>query len=339
MTLKFYTLFTMLFIIVLGNFIYFFITNASAPLDLFGIHLPSYPIALWITLPFFLFYILNVILMMLSSVQNYFRLKNYEHDFEKLKDAFYNAFLNKDKHYEYKTERYRLLGDIVASATMRPKRGAIIEDHPKIQSVFQAIQTLDKGEPVDLGRFNLTKSNPLMIKNAHNTLHKDVKSAEKMMNNADAYDDALLKEAYGTYCTTAKLSDVMKYKKFVSIRSLLTILERVNTEENALEITVDELLELARNVTQDINQKGFLELAQAIRTVLIPEDRMYFFQSLLEEGYEVNEALIYTYFDLEMVDKARELLDNFTPEDFPKYRAFLALKDSNYSCNIDLLVP
>ncbi len=338
MTLKFYTLFTLLFIIVLGNFVYFFVTKESAPLDILGIHLTAYPIALWVTLPFVLFYLLNVVLMSVSTVQNYFRLRNYERDFEKLKDAFYNAYLQKERTYEYKTPRYRLLGDLVQSSVMRPKKGAVIEDDAKIQSVFDALQELDAGKPVDMKRFSLSKSNPLSIKNAKNRLKSDAMSAEKMLNSAENYDDATIKEAYGTFAATATLSDLLKYKKFVSIRSLLTILYRVNQEENAIEIALEELLELTRNVTREINPVGFMELAIAVRTVLIPEDRMRYFKTLLDEGFEVNEALLYTYLDLEMVDKARELLENFTEEDFPKYRAFLALKDISYSCNIDLLV-
>ncbi|MDH5464694.1 MAG: hypothetical protein OEW60_03635 [Thiovulaceae bacterium] len=338
MSLKFYTLLTLIFMLVLGLFIHFAVSSQSTAIDVLGIHLPPFPMGVWAVIPFFLFYIINVIVMIFSNVQHYFKLKSYEHDFEKLKDAFYNAFLQKEKTYEYKTDRYRLLGDIVASATLEPKKGAIIEDSPKIQSAFHAIQSLKKGDPVDMSRFGLSKNNVWMIKNAHNLLHSDVKSAEDMLSHWENYDDSMLKEAFGTYASTASLSEMLKYKRFISIRGLLTILTRVNADENPIEITLEELLDFSRHVTREINQLGFLELAIAVRKVLMPEDRIRYFELLLEDGYEVNEALLYTLLDLELVDKARELLENFTESDFPKYRAFLALKDMNYTCNIDLLI-
>ena len=336
MTLKFYTLFTLLFVVLLGNFVYFFITTQTVALDIFGIHFTAYPVAIWVTAPLLLFYVINVVLMSVTNIQAYFRLRNYERDFEKLKDAFYNAYLNKERKYEYKTDRYRLLGNLVASTQMTPKPNAVIEDSPKIQAVFSEVEKLQAGEVADLKRFSLSKDNPLMIQNAKNRLHSDAPTPEKILNQPSNYDDATKKEAYASYAQTADLQGILKYKEFVSIRSLLQIILRVNAKEHALELTLDDILTLSRSVTQDINALGFIEIATAVRSVLIPEDRIKLFGTLAEEGFEVSEASIYTLLDLEMVDKAREMLENFGDDDFPKFRAFIALKDADYSCSIDL---
>ncbi len=336
MTLKFYTLFTLLFVVLLGNFVYFFITTETVALDIFGIHFTAYPIAIWVTVPLLVFYLINVVLMSVSNIQGYFRLRNYERDFEKLKDAFYNAYLHKERTYEYKTPRYRLLGDLVASTQMTPKADAVIEDNEKIQAVFEEIGKLQAGEVADLKRFSLSKDNPLMIQNAKNRLHSDAPTPEKILNASSNYDDATNKEAYASFATTADIQGILKYKQFVSIRSLLQITRRASDTENRLELTLDDILTLSRSVTQDINQLGFIEIAMAVRSVLIPEERMKLFETLAEEGFDVSEAILYTLLDLEMVDKAREMLENFGDDDFPKYRAFIALKDADYSCNIDL---
>ncbi len=338
MTLKFYTLFTLLFVVLLGNFVYFFVSNDSKAIDVFGVHFAAYPVALWILLPLIVFYLMNVVLMSVSNIQNYLRLRNYERDFDKLKDAFHNAFLYKNKSYDYKTPRYKLLGDLVASSTMTPKQDAIIESDTKLQALFEEIHKIEKGEVADLKRFSLSKSNPLMIANAKNRLKNDDTSANKILDNAENYDDATTKEAYASYAATADMNGLLKYKAFVSIRSLLQIIHRVSSEEHTLEVSLDELLTLSRSVTQDINQLGFIEIAMAIRTSLIPEERIRLFETLLEENFDVSEALIYTFLDLEMIDTARELLENYDSEDFPKFRAFIALKDVDYPCNIDLFV-
>ena len=338
MSLKFYTLLTLLFIVLLGNYVFFFITSESMPLNIFDIQLASYPIAIWVTLPFFLFYIINILLMSVNNVQNYFKLRNYERDFEKLKDAFYNGYLRKEKKYEFKTKRYQLLGEMLQNSIITPKKGTIIEDFPKVQTVLNAIEEIQAGKVPDMKRFSLSKDNELMIEHAKNMLHSDSSSAEKMLNSAESFDDATIKEAFATFAATSSLNDILKYKKFVSIRSLLHIIERVDSEEHPLVLSLEDTLDLCRHVTQDINPYGFIEIAIAVRNALIPEERIKLFETLLEEKYEVNEAMLYTFLDLEMLDNARELLENFDENDFLKYRAFLALKDINYSCNIDLLV-
>lgn len=338
MTLKFYTLFTLLFIVLLGNFVWFFVTDASIPLNIADIHLASYPIAIWVTLPFFLFYLLNVIMMSVSSLQNYFKLRNYSRDFDKLKEAVYNAMLNKPKVFEFKTKRYKLLGDLVTSSVITPRDDAIIEDNEKLQSAVDMVQKVSRGEYLDIKPFGLAKDNPLTIQNAKNRLKSDGTTSLKLLENSSYYDDATIKEAYATYVKEATLADVIKFKKFVSIRSLLFLLNRVNNEEHPIEIDFDTLLDLTRHVTREINPLGYLELSMAVRTVLVPDERIRLFETLLEDGVDVNESLLYTFLDLEMVEKARELLENFTEDDFPRYRAFLALKEINYSCNIDLLI-
>ena len=338
MTLKFYSLFSLLFVVLLGNFVYFFVSKESASLEFFGTQYSAYPIAILIVLPIILFYAINVVLMSVSSLQSYLKLRKYERDFENLKDAFYNAYLFKEKKFDYKTDRYRLLGDLVESTIMQPKPNAIIEDNAKIQSVFSEIEKLELDEVADFKRFSLSKDNPLMIRNAKNRLRTDDESAEKVLANASHYDDATVKEAFATYAHTASLSDLLKYKQYISIRSLLQIISRVNSDEHALELSLEDILEFARNVTQAINSLGYIELAMSVRTALIPEERMKLFDTLSDEEFEVSEALLYTLLDLEMIDMARELLDNYEEKDFPKYRAFIALKDSGYSCNIDLIV-
>lgn len=338
MTLKFYSLFSLLFVVLLGNFVYFFVSNESVSFEVFGTQYNAYPVAVLIVLPIILFYAINIVLMSLSSIQNYLKLRKYEKDFENLKEAFYNAYLFKDKKFEYKTARYKLLGDLVESTIMRPKPHAVIEDNAKIQSVFTEIEKLELSEVADLKRFSLSKDNPLMIQNAKNHLRTDGESAQKVLDNASHYDDATVKEAFATFAFTASLNDLLKYKRFVSIRSLLQIINRVNAEENPLELSLENVLEFSRNVTQAINSLGFIEIAMHVRTALIPEERIKLFETLSEEGFEVSEALLYTLLDLEMIDMARELLENYEEKDFPKYRAFIALKDSGYSCNIDLIV-
>ncbi len=336
MSLKFYTLFTLLFIVLLGNFVYFFVTKESAPLDIFGIHLSAYPVAIWVTLPFFLFYILNVILMSVNSVQSYLKLRNYERDFDKLLDAFYHGYLRKTKSFEYKTERYQTLGRLVEHSILLPKPDASIEEPAKISKLFELIHELDKGTVVDLRRYGLSKDNPLMVENAKNLLKSDVKSAESILSHSENYDDATLKEAYETYAQEASAAQLIKYKNAISMPSLLTIISRLEAEEKALEMNMDELFELCTAGAFDA--ASYVHIARALKTAMVPEDRMKLFERLSEAKEEAAEAELYTLLDLEMIEQAKDLLENYTSDDFPRYRAFLALKECHTAIDIDQLI-
>ena len=162
--------------------VYFFITNESVALTIFDVQFASYHVAIWVTIPFVFFYTLNVLLMSVGNVQAYFRLRNYERDYEKFQDQIFNAYLNKDKTIEYKTPRYKKLGEMIANSTIVPKDDAKIEDK-KINEIYEAFKTLNDGEVADLKRFSLEASNPLVIQNMRNTLHHDNSKAEKILSD------------------------------------------------------------------------------------------------------------------------------------------------------------
>lgn len=336
MTLKFYTLLTMLFVLVLGNIVYFFITKESVALSVFDIHFASYPIAVWVAVPFVFYYLLHVTLMSFGSIQAYFRLRNYERDYEKLQDQIYNAYLQKDKLPDYKTPRYQKLGALVSNSVMTPKPNATIEDDKKLEDLYEVYKNLSKGKVVNLKKYSLEPSNPMMVKNAENALAEDNEQAERILSNATAYEKHFVQEAFGLYVEFATPSNILRYKSYLTLESFLKIVGRMTAEENPISFSIDDMIELIR--VPELTEEDFTIIAKELKTILVPDQRIHLFENVSHDDEDAVRALLYTYTDLELLDNARELLDNYDETDYPIFRAYMELKKNNYGCSLDKLL-
>ncbi|KIM10395.1 MAG: hypothetical protein KU37_10690 [Sulfuricurvum sp. PC08-66] len=336
MTLKFYTLLTLLFIVVLGNFVYFFVTQESVELVLWGVHYPAYPVAVWVLVPFAFYYVIHILVMSVGSIQNYLRQKNYERDFERVQEAFYLAYLQKERDFEFKTPRYKLLGELIEKSTLTPKSGQTIEGNTKIDAVFQAFSALESGQVVELKRFGLPKGSPIVVKNLSNAMNKEPKKAEEILGNASLYNRSFLEEAFAKMATYASLPALLRYKNYVTLKAIENIVARVNKEDAKIAYQFAHLFELVKSLNVEGN--GYVKLAGMLKTVCVPEERLHLFKTLSDAKEAAVEGMLYTYFDLVMIEQAKELLDNYGPNDYPLYRAYVVLKKHNHTCKLDNLL-
>ena len=114
MYVKRYTIAVSLFTILVGWYVYAFVSQESFALNFFGVHLPSLPVAALVTLPVILLYFASVLHMAYYSLVGSFKLRKFEKDYEKLIVCINDALLGKqNRHHEFKTQRYKQLGKII----------------------------------------------------------------------------------------------------------------------------------------------------------------------------------------------------------------------------------
>ena len=114
------------------------------------------------------------------------------------------------------------------------------------------------------------------------------------------------------------------------------ILARVNSEEHILEISNESLIELINRL--ELTASDYLSISKELSIHMIPEQRMKLFELLSEQNEEAHEAYLYTLFDLEMIDTAKEFLETIGSDDAMKFRAYLALKEAGHSFSINLFI-
>ena len=120
MYLKRYTLGTLALMLFVGWYISQYLGySQSESISFFGVNLPALPAAVLILLPVFVLYIASVFHMFYYSVKNFLNLRNYKKDYGMLVDMIMDELLNKDHHYNFKTQPYRLLASVLENTSMR----------------------------------------------------------------------------------------------------------------------------------------------------------------------------------------------------------------------------
>ena len=81
----------------------------------------SLSVALWVILPLVGLYLASVAHMTFYSILGNFKLRKYDKDYEKIIDEIADTYLGKkERHYSFKTDRYKLLGTLLENSAIYP---------------------------------------------------------------------------------------------------------------------------------------------------------------------------------------------------------------------------
>ncbi len=338
MHLKKYTVAAFILIVVVGWYVYAFITQDSASIELFGLVLPPLSIAILVVLPMIILYIASLLHMLFYSLMGILKLRKYEKDHEKMVESIVDAYLGKEnRSHSFKTQKYKLLGSLVDNATIFPTAELNAEvENKKINDVLALINSIKNGEVVDLRKHSLSSSNALVIQNDRNRYKKGVLSAEDILSSQNRYDISLQKEVYTDFVKKAPLNMIEKYKKAITKESLFEILSRVNADVNTLVISNDSLIALFKDLK--LSSKEYIEASKKLSKSMLPEQRMKLFETLSNENELTMEAYLFTLFDLEMLTPAKEILDASQNGDYAQFKAYSSLKECGKHFNINIFI-
>ena len=338
MYIKRYTVASFILIALVGWYVYSFVSQDTVSLNFFGIPFPALPVAAWVIVPLIILYIASVLHISFYSLLSSLRLRKYDKDFEKVIDAISDAYLAKDeRNHLFKTNRYKLLGSIIDSTTLFPTDALKANtENEKLDTVIKLIEDIKNGEVVELKKYALKPENALVIQNDKNRYKKGDITSENILSHSSNYDSSLVNEAYIDFVRSAPLSAIEKYKSLLSKEALFIILSRINTGDNALEISNETLISFF-NVLE-LDTKDLIKISSTLPTGMIPEQRIKLFEMLSESREDAVEAYLFTLFDLEMLSPAQELLDNSQSDEYLNFKAYRELKECGKNFNINLFI-
>ena len=329
MYIKRYSIAALLLIFAIGWFVFGFVSKESMHISVLGVVLPSLPVAVWVGVAMLLLFAATLLHMMFYSVVGSVRLRKYEKDYAHLLDAVADAFLQKEeRRHQFKTERYTVMGEIADHTQMIPDEALTGIDHPKLASVVQAIQKLENGESADLKKFNLPQENPLVIQNNVNLLTEGKLEAETVLSKPERYAAALQAMAFNQLCIASPLHLLEKYRAFMTFTGLCSIVSRINAEENTLAVPNHTLVDFFSRV-EGMTSLDYLYLALEMAEHMLPEQRIAVFELLSDADEKALDGYLFTLFDLEMIDKARELLNATAENEYDLFKAYTDLKGCN----------
>ena len=334
MGLKSYIVFGLILIIGISSYIYVMITPVEYDLELLGIHI-NLPIAVWFAIPPLILYIATIIHMIFYGTLGFFRLKKIRNDAEKFLENEKRALLGKKiDDNNYKSEIFKLPGKILPLLNIDPKRYSgyrVFDDD--IADIMEIKQKVYNGEVVDLSKFNLLPDNAIMIKNAENMLNQDKKYATTILKNCP--DETLCKKATKVLTEYATLNELEKLHIKMDREILDILVSRIG--KDGFSIPNSKLIEYAKEL--NFNKDDLLKLSKDLKDKLTPDERVQLADELLTAFPDTaGEAYLYTMFDLQLMDKAREYLDNSSKKEYTKFKHLLFLKDSGKNFDINLFV-
>ena len=329
MYIKRYSIAALLLIFAIGWFVYGFVSRESLHISVLGIMLPALPAAVWVALAMLLLYAATVVHMLFYSVVGTIRLRKYEKDYAYLLDAFADAFLQKEeRRHIFRTDRYALMGKLIDGSKIVPTDAVEEIDHPKLAAVVETIRKIRNGESVDLKRFNLPSSNPLVRSNQKNLLSEGKLEAGAVLAKPERYDASLQAMAFEQLCVYAPLHQLEKYREFMTFPALLSVVRRINAEENTLSVPTSTVVDFVSKI-EGLNSLDYLYIAMSMGEHMLPEQRISVFEMLSDADEKALDGYLFTLFDLEMVEKAREVLQMTSENEYVLFKAYADLKNCN----------
>lgn len=336
MQLKRYTIASFILMLLVGIATYS-IDNESVSFDLMGLHFPNLPVAFWVVVPVALMYFASILHMAFHALLGNLKLRKLTRDNEKMVDALRDALLGvKDRNYVYKSDAYKLMGKVIDNAYLLPLETLKEVGDEKIDEALQLLRDVKEKKKVDLKQFHLANSTSLMIQNNLNRLERNEINADEVLSRADTYGDIVCLKAFESYVKNASVGSILKYKQLFTLPSLIDFVQRVNSADNGIEMSNEELISLFK--TRKLNSSDYIELSMAMSKNMLPEQRIRLFETLSESNDEAMEGYFYTLYDLQMIDTANEILNNTSKDDYLIFKAYRDLKRANKHYDIALFL-
>jgi hypothetical protein len=338
MGLKKYVGFSLLFTILLGLFVYSF-EGGKYTVNVLDVPI-TLPIAVWIVIPVFLLAVATIAHLMFYGTKNALTLRKIRKDSQKFTTAAKAALLGKAIDVSYKSDAFKVPGSILPLLNSDPKKAkSYTINSDEIRNILDLKEQLQRGEVVDLGEYDLSPSNQYMLHNELNKLENDPAYASTILSKCS--DEASCAKAFEKFVTLGSLEDIKKYQKTPSKKVLNLMIDRVGSHKHPLELSNIEIVDYMKSI-DDIDpytSDEIVGLMKKVRSKLTPDRLVLLADKITHEfPHRGGEAYLYTMFELQKVDDAREFLENATEDEYPKYRYLLFLKDQGRSFDIELFV-
>ncbi len=334
MGLKKFISFGLMLLVVMGIVVYSFVGDVYS-FSVFGRPI-ELPVAIWVLLPALLMYIFTILHLIFYGTLGFAKMQKVKNDGETLLQNSKNALLGKIVETEYKTDIFKLPGVILPLLNVDPKRYA---DHrvydDGIQDILDVKRKIDEGEVVDLAPFSLKEDNTLVLKNYENKMDVDKNYAQIVLRSSS--DKKLCQKAHLALASFSSIEEINK-QDIEPTRELFNVLiDRVNAKENSLELSDETVVWYAKEL--DFKSRDFIDLAKRLKTKLNPDKLMLLFERLAHEfPSEAGEGYLYVMFELQMMDNAREFLENTSEDEYVKFKYLLFLKDSGKIFDTELFI-
>ena len=335
MHLKRYTLASVLLIAAVSFYVYKMVSPSTYTLELLGINI-SLPIAVWSIVPMTLLFLASFIHILYYGFKDYLRRRRISRDIDKLADALYWDILKEPKKHNYTNKEIREIGvvlDMGCDSFLKVDKKKCNEH---IRDAIDLTTAIKHGEFVDLKKINLDKSNPYAIQNWLNFLKAEPNRAEEILRKSESYDPKVVNEAIKLFVEDANEHQLEKYTHLINDDVMMHLLDTMakRDEKDRISLEIVEKLLLQKN----LSNCDYLLISRKLSKQYTPDALLSFFEKLVSRDERAFKAYIFVLIEFEMLDKAKELLEDTQHDEYLDFKAFLDLRKAGKHYPIDLLL-
>jgi len=336
MRIKRYIFFALLLMIMVGAAAYYELGEALYTVEILGIPV-TLPVVVWLLLPMFVMFLASFFHMSYYSFINYMTIKRYKKDYQTMVDATAEALLWEPKEHNYRSIEAKNLGRVIDKAQITLKNFKIPTKEEKLKKVLEYIKDIQNGIYVEIEGYNLTPKNPLLVKNMLNRLKEEPTFSGVILKRCDDYPKELCKRALEVYMDFTDIAKIKEYAKVFDKELLFKLIKKAKIKDGFL-LSYTDIIFILQEAKLKMGVCDYIELARAVKELFSPDERLKFFEILKNEDEKGEGAYLYTLFDLEMIEKAKEFLEMVGESEFKNFKAYLELKELGRNYDLDMFV-
>ncbi|MDD3343841.1 MAG: fatty-acid--CoA ligase [Sulfurospirillaceae bacterium] len=333
MGIKRYILLTIVYMLGIGLYVYSF-NGDNFSLELLGLSL-TLPVAVWIVIPVVLLVVASISHLVFYNFKDFLYKRALKKDFELFKEVAKQKILRESiENASFRTEGFKLASSVLNSMHYNPDSSVDFSQEPELAKACEMVKSINSGTYEDLKKYKLSKINELAIQNSINRLQVEPKYALEVLKNCKDISSPLCEKAYDALIEFATFAEIKKYNFTPDKRTFRRMMERYLDEKDSFEMDLISIEEMLEKFNAD--RADYLELAQEIKIKLSPDALIALFEKLYNtKGNLAADAYLYVLYDLQMIDKVKDILDNSDTDEFVKFKTVMFLREHGKSIDID----
>ncbi|WP_331775592.1 fatty-acid--CoA ligase [Sulfurospirillum sp. 1612] len=330
MGIKRYVLLSIIYLLAVGLYVYSF-NGSNYALNIYTFSL-NLPIAVWIVIPAIFLFLASIAHLTYYNIKDFFYKRAIKKDFDTFINVSKGSILGEKSNLKFKTDFFKIPGFVLSTLNYAKKCDVETLENEELKEYYYLVDKIRAGEIQDLKKYKISETNELFIANEKNKLKEDPKYAMTILKKCDSLDDELCKSAYYEVLKIASFAEIKKYPFAIDKDIFRKMMERYLDPEDDFEIDIDSIKQMLEQF--NATSEDYLELAEEIRIKLSPDELIDLFGKLYnEKGQIAANAYLFTLYELQMIDKVREILEDSEEEDFLKFKTLLFLRDHGRNIN------
>jgi len=299
----------------------------------FGIN-RTLPIYIWIIMPALVLFFATILHMLFYGTKTYLQRSNIKKDIGKLSMLLSDRLLDKPSSLAIKTPELKEIADVLNTVQLKLTKDS--EDLPLIASTVKIITDINNGKYISSRDLKLPENNIWSIKNTKNRVASDINFALEVIKNISNYSEDLTETAFQIALENRSV-DTIKRLTNSSTLSKNMIKQLLLKDAEQLSLTNSEILNYLGNY--QFSNKELINVAQHYKKTMSPEQLMNLFEDISSKNEDLMSSFLYILFEYQMIEKAREILENSQKNEYIPFKALLDLKDAGkYNYSIDDLI-